>query len=47
MGKGNPEVTNSIIAKDSNMFVADTLSQQNKHQCGQLDIEWVALRMDF
>ena len=44
MGKGNPESADAVIARDSNVFVADTLSQQNKNQCDQLGISWVALR---
>ena len=44
MGKGNPESADAIIARDSNVFVADTLSRQNKNQCDQLGIKWVALR---
>jgi len=44
MGKGNPESADAIIARDSNLFVADTLSQQNKNQCDQLGVNWVALR---
>ncbi|MDR1290789.1 MAG: CfrBI family restriction endonuclease [Planctomycetaceae bacterium] len=44
MGKGNPESADAIIARDSNIFIADTLSQQNKNQCDQLGIHWVALR---
>jgi len=43
-GKGNPESADAIIARDTNVFVADTLSQQNKNQCDQLGINWVALR---
>ncbi|MCK9255402.1 MAG: CfrBI family restriction endonuclease [Bacteroidales bacterium] len=44
MGKGNPESADAIIARNTNMFVADTLSQQNKNQCDQLGVNWVALR---
>jgi hypothetical protein len=44
MGKGNPENADAVIARNSNIFVADTLSQQNKNQCDQLGIYWVALR---
>jgi hypothetical protein len=44
MGKGNSESADVIIARDSNVFVADTLSQQNKNQCDKLGIGWVALR---
>lgn len=34
----------AIIARDTNVFVADMLSQQNKNQCDQLGVNWVALR---
>jgi len=44
MGKGNPESADAIIARDTNVFVADTLSQQNKNQCEQLGVNWIALR---
>ncbi len=44
MGKGNPESADAIIARDTNVFVADTLSQQNKDQCDKLGINWVELR---
>ncbi len=44
MSKGNPESAGAIIARDTNIFVADTLSQQNKNQCDQLGVNWVALR---
>ena len=43
-GKGNPESADAIIARDTNVFVADTLSQQNKNQCDQLGVNWIALR---
>lgn len=44
MGQGNPESADAIIARDSKVFVADTLSQQNKNQCDQLGVAWVACR---
>lgn len=44
MGQGNPESADVIIARDSDVFVADTLSQQNKNQCEQRDVCWVACR---
>lgn len=44
MGQGNPESADAIIARGSHVFVADTLSQQNKNQCDQLNICWVACR---
>lgn len=44
MGKGNPESADAIFARKSQVFVADTLSQQNKNQSDQLDVVWVELR---
>lgn len=44
MGKGNPESADAIIARGSNVLVADTLSEQNKRQCEKLGICWVACR---
>lgn len=44
IGKGNPEGADAIIARNSDIFIADTLSQQNKDQCDQLNVNWVALR---
>lgn len=44
MGMGNPESADAIIARDSSLFVADTLSAQNKNQCEQRGISWVELR---
>ena len=44
MGKGNPESADVIIARNTNVFIADTLSTQNKNQCDQLGVHWIALR---
>lgn len=44
MGKGNTESADAIIARDSNLFVADMLSQQNKAQCDERGVKWVCLR---
>ena len=44
MGQGNPESADAIIARQSDVFVADTFSQQNKNQCEQLGICWIACR---
>lgn len=44
MGQGNPESADAIIARGSHVLVADTLSLQNKNQCDQLNISWVACR---
>lgn len=44
MGQGNSESADAIIARKSDIFVADTLSIQNKNQCDELNIAWVACR---
>ncbi len=44
MGKGNPESADAVIARDSAVFVADKLSDQNKAQLDQRKVEWVELR---
>lgn len=44
MGKGNPESADSVIARDSKVFVADKLSDTNKKQLDSLKVEWVELR---
>ncbi len=44
MGKGNPESADAIFARNTDVFIADTLSEQNKNQCDQLGVKWVALR---
>lgn len=46
MGKGNPESADAVIARESKVFVADKLSDQNKAQLSNLGIEWVELRDD-
>ena len=44
MGKGNPESADVIIARDSDVFVADKLSELNKNQLDSLNVKWVELR---
>src|SRR5690554_3429913 len=44
MGKGNPESADVVIASDSSVFVADKLSDQNKSQLDELNVQWVELR---
>jgi hypothetical protein len=44
MGKGNPESADAIFARKSDVFIADTLSQQNKNQAEELKVNWVTLR---
>ena len=44
MGKGNPESADAIIARDTDIFIADTLSIQNKNQLKSLGIEYLELK---
>jgi len=46
MGQGNPESADAIIARETNVFVADKLSDQNKNQAEQLNIHWVELHSE-
>ncbi len=46
MGKGNPESADAVIARNSDVFVADKLSTLNKNQLNSLKIQWVELRGD-
>jgi hypothetical protein len=44
MGQGNPESADAVIARDTQIFVADTLSETNKRQLDHLGVQWVELR---
>jgi hypothetical protein len=44
MGKGNPESADAVFPRGSKVFIADTLSEQNKSQLEQEGILWVELR---
>jgi hypothetical protein len=44
MGRGNPESADVMIARDTNIFIADTLSQQNKNQLKSLKVEYLELK---
>lgn len=44
MGRGNPESADAVIARATNIFIADKLSQQNKNQLNHLAIHWIELR---
>ena len=46
MGKGNPESADAAFARDSKIFIADTLSEKNKQQLDKQKIEWVELKND-
>ncbi|WP_317366328.1 CfrBI family restriction endonuclease [uncultured Tyzzerella sp.] len=44
MGKGNPESADATIARDSDIFIADTLSEQNCNQLEFRGIEYLILK---
>lgn len=44
MGKGNPESADAVIARDSKIFIADTLSEQNKSQLQALGVKYIELK---
>ena len=46
MGSGNPESADVVIARSTNVFVADKLSIQNKNQLDHLGINWVEMRSE-
>ncbi len=46
MGKGNPESADAVIARDSQVFIADKLSDTNKKQLDSREVEWVELRSE-
>ncbi len=40
MGKGNPESADAVIARESDIFIADTLSDQNEEQLKDWGVEF-------
>lgn len=44
MGKGNPESADATIARDSNIFIADTLSIQNCNQLASRGVRYLILK---
>lgn len=44
MGKGNPESADATIARDTQIFVADTLSEQNKAQLKSRGVYFLELK---
>lgn len=46
MGQGNPESADAVIARASEVFIADKLSDLNKRQLDSRRVEWVELRND-
>ncbi len=47
MGRGNPESADAIFARESDVFVADKLSDLNKQQADMLNVKWVELRNEI
>ena len=46
MGKGNPESADAAFARNTHIFIADTLSAKNKTQFNDSRVEWVELRKE-
>lgn len=46
MGRGNPESADAVIARETDVFIADKLSDQNKNQLDHLGIVWIELRCE-
>ena len=44
MGMGNPESADAVIARDSKVFVASTMSDTNKTQMDELGVLWTELQ---
>ena len=44
MGKGNPESADMTIARDTDIFIADTLSEQSQSQLKERGTEYLTLR---
>ncbi len=44
MGRGNPESADVIYARDTKLFIADTLSQQNKNQFSSNNIPYIEMK---
>lgn len=44
MGKGKPESADMTIARDTNIFIADTLSEQARAQLKSRGTEYLTLR---
>lgn len=47
MGSGNPESADAIFARESDVFIADKLSDLNKKQADSLNLKWVELRNEI
>lgn len=47
MGKGNPESADAVVARESKVFVASTLSDLNKKQLDDRNVHWTELQTPF
>lgn len=47
MGKGNPESADAVVARESKVFVASTLSDLNKKQLDARNVHWTELQTPF
>ena len=43
-GRGNPEGADSLYARGTKIFIADTLSETNKKQCDKNNVFWIELK---
>ena len=43
MGNGNPESADGAMARNAKLFIADKLSDQNKHELDKKNIKWIAM----
>lgn len=46
MGRGNPESADAVIARDSEVFLADKLSDTNKAQLDSRNVAWIELHAE-
>ena len=46
IGAGNSESADAIYARNSDIFIADSLSEQNKEQLNDADVAWIELRTE-
>ncbi len=44
MGRGNPESADVIFARDTQIFIADSLSKQNKNQLKSNNVKYIELK---
>ncbi len=47
MGRGNPESADMTIARDTDIFIANTLSEQSQSQLKERGTEFLTLRDNY